>query len=142
MKRVLILFTLLIVVSHGCTERDSALAILDTIDRTTLTTQKSRAHHALLNAMALDKNFVDVYRYNKYRRISGFARRVDVRDLVDTTSYTPILFNKGALPIYDVPITWFEINSEQIGMEEGTMTTYICYYAFIIPEDKIYVIEE
>ena len=53
-----------------------------------------------------------------------------------------ILFNKGALPIYDVPITWFEINSEQIGMEEGTMTTYICYYAFIIPEDKIYVIEE
>ena len=78
MKRVLILFTLLIVVSHGCTERsihntlidiesfiqerpDSALAILDTIDRTTLTTQKSRAHHALLNAMALDKNFVDVY---------------------------------------------------------------------------------
>ena len=117
MKRVLILFTLLIVVSHGCTERsihntlidiesfiqerpDSALAILDTIDRTTLTTQKSRAHHALLSAMALDKNFVDV------------------------------------------PITWFEINSEQIGMEEGTMTTYICYYAFIIPEDKIYVIEE
>ena len=61
MKRVLILFTLLIVVSHGCTERGSALAILDTIDRTTLTTQKSRAHHALLNAMALDKNFVDVY---------------------------------------------------------------------------------
>ena len=78
MKRVLILFTLLIVVSHGCTERsihntlidiesfiqerpDSALAILDTIDRTTLTTQKSRAHHALLSAMALDKNFVDVY---------------------------------------------------------------------------------
>ena len=78
MKRVLILFTLLIVVSHGCTERsihntlidiesfiqerpDSALAILDTIDCTTHTTQKSRAHHALLNAMALDKNFVDVY---------------------------------------------------------------------------------
>ena len=74
----MILFTLLIVVSHGCTERsihntlidiesfiqerpDSALAILDTIDRTTLTTQKSRAHHALLNAMALDKNLVDVY---------------------------------------------------------------------------------
>ena len=52
---------MLIVVSHGCTERDSALAILDTIDRTTLTTQKSRAHHALLSAMALDKNFVDVY---------------------------------------------------------------------------------
>ena len=77
MKRVLILFTLLIAVSQGCTKRsihntlidiesfiqerpDSALAILDTIDRSTLTTEKSRAHHALLNAMALDKNFIDV----------------------------------------------------------------------------------
>ena len=39
---------------------DSALAILDTMDRTSLTTSKSRAYHALLHAMALDKNFIDV----------------------------------------------------------------------------------
>lgn len=39
---------------------DSALAILESIDRTELTTKGSRAHHALLHAMALDKNYIDV----------------------------------------------------------------------------------
>lgn len=39
---------------------DSALSILDTMDRVSLTTARSRAHHALLHAMALDKNFIDV----------------------------------------------------------------------------------
>ena len=39
---------------------DSALSILDTMDRASLTTSRSRAHHALLHAMALDKNFIDV----------------------------------------------------------------------------------
>jgi tetratricopeptide (TPR) repeat protein len=39
---------------------DSALSILDTMDRASLTTPRSRAHHALLHAMALDKNFIDV----------------------------------------------------------------------------------
>ena len=39
---------------------DSALSILDTMDRASLTTARARAHHALLHAMALDKNFIDV----------------------------------------------------------------------------------
>ena len=39
---------------------DSALAILDSIDRDLLTTRRLRSHHALLHVMALDKNFVDV----------------------------------------------------------------------------------
>lgn len=39
---------------------DSALTILDTMARASLTTARSRAHHALLHAMALDKNFIDV----------------------------------------------------------------------------------
>ena len=39
---------------------DSALTILDTMDRASLTTARSRAHHALLHAIALDKNFIDV----------------------------------------------------------------------------------
>lgn len=39
---------------------DSALSILDTMDRASLTTSRSQAHHALLHAMALDKNFIDV----------------------------------------------------------------------------------
>ena len=39
---------------------DSALAVLDTMNRDLLTTERLKAHHALLHAMALDKNFVDV----------------------------------------------------------------------------------
>lgn len=39
---------------------DSALAVLDSIDRDLLTARKLRSHHALLHAMALDKNYIDV----------------------------------------------------------------------------------
>ena len=39
---------------------DSALAVLDSMDRSLLTTDRHKAHHALLHAMALDKNFIDV----------------------------------------------------------------------------------
>lgn len=69
---LLLLFSL-----FGCTQRDitrtfdevenfimerpdSALAILDTMDRSRLQTDRTRARHALLHAMALDKNFIDV----------------------------------------------------------------------------------
>ena len=39
---------------------DSALAVLDSMDRSCLTSDRLSAHHALLHAMALDKNFIDV----------------------------------------------------------------------------------
>lgn len=39
---------------------DSALAVLDSMDRALLTTDRLKAHHALLHAMALDKNYIDV----------------------------------------------------------------------------------
>ena len=39
---------------------DSALAVLESMDRSLLATESDRARHALLNAMALDKNFIDV----------------------------------------------------------------------------------
>lgn len=39
---------------------DSALVVLESIDRELLTTDQLKAHHALLYAMALDKNFIDV----------------------------------------------------------------------------------
>lgn len=73
-----LIFPLLLLVSlFGCTQRDitrtfdevetfimerpdSALAILDTMDRSRLQTDRTRARHALLHAMALDKNFIDV----------------------------------------------------------------------------------
>lgn len=39
---------------------DSALTVLESMDRSILVSKESRAHHALLHAMALDKNFIDV----------------------------------------------------------------------------------
>lgn len=39
---------------------DSALVVLESLDRDLLVSDKDRAHHALLHAMALDKNFIDV----------------------------------------------------------------------------------
>ena len=39
---------------------DSALTVLESIERSSLKTQRNKAHHALLHAMALDKNYIDV----------------------------------------------------------------------------------
>ncbi|MBP3562955.1 MAG: hypothetical protein J6J54_00860, partial [Bacteroidales bacterium] len=39
---------------------DSALVVLENMDRELLVSKRDRAHHALLHAMALDKNFIDV----------------------------------------------------------------------------------
>ena len=39
---------------------DSALAVLDSMDRAILTTDRLKAHHSLLLAMVLDKNYIDV----------------------------------------------------------------------------------
>jgi tetratricopeptide (TPR) repeat protein len=51
--------TLLDVETYIQERPDSALATLRSIDTTTLTTPKLRAHYALLHAMALDKNWID-----------------------------------------------------------------------------------
>ena len=51
---------LLDVESYIMERPDSALAVLESMDRSLLVTQADRAHHALLNAMALDKSFIDV----------------------------------------------------------------------------------
>ena len=75
MKRIF--YILLVLILTGCTtinvrktlkdvetyiaERpDSALAVIESMDTTDLTTKGLRAHHALLHAMALDKNYIDV----------------------------------------------------------------------------------
>ena len=39
---------------------DSALTVLESIERSRLKTQRNKAQHALLHAMALDKNYIDV----------------------------------------------------------------------------------
>lgn len=59
-SRVSVRDVLLDVESYMSERPDSAYAVLDSIDRSLLTTKGLKAHHALLHAMALDKNFIDV----------------------------------------------------------------------------------
>lgn len=76
-KQVIFAIATLVLIFSGCSTRqtnlllndvesyimerpDSALVVLDSIDRGLLTTDRLKAHHALLHAMALDKNFIDV----------------------------------------------------------------------------------
>ena len=75
--RSIIVLVLSALILSGCTSRsvdktlydiesyimehpDSALIILDTMNRNILKSERQRAHHALLHAMALDKNYIDV----------------------------------------------------------------------------------
>lgn len=46
--------------SYIMTRPDSALTVLEGVDRDLLRTERQRAYHALLYAMALDKNYIDV----------------------------------------------------------------------------------
>ncbi len=46
--------------SYIMTRPDSALIVLEGMSRDVLRTERQRAHHALLYAMALDKNYIDV----------------------------------------------------------------------------------
>lgn len=46
--------------SYIMTRPDSALTVLEGMSRDVLRTERHRAHHALLHAMALDKNYIDV----------------------------------------------------------------------------------
>lgn len=52
--------TLTAVESYIMERPDSALSVLESMNREDLVTHRNKAHHALLHAMALDKNFIDV----------------------------------------------------------------------------------
>ena len=52
--------TLTDVESYIMERPDSALSVLESMRREDLVTHRNKAHHALLHAMALDKNFIDV----------------------------------------------------------------------------------
>lgn len=52
--------TLTDVESYIMERPDSALSVLESMNREDLVTHRNKAHHALLHAMALDKNYIDV----------------------------------------------------------------------------------
>lgn len=113
MKRTLLFILLSVFLFGGCTsshvhkalndvesyimERpDSALTVLDTMDRSLLKSDRLRAHHALLHAMALDKNYIDVADDSLANiAVKYYQKRGDKRNLVRS------LFYKGLSYYYD-----------------------------------------
>lgn len=75
---------------------DSALAVLESIDSTALCTKELKAHHALLHAMALDKNYIDVADDSLASiAVKYYQKRGDKRNLVRS------LYYKGLSYYYD-----------------------------------------
>ena len=77
MKKQFLIFTSIVFLFSGCIQRsvrsalydvesyimdrpDSALAVLESMDMDQIKSKRDIAHHALLHAMALDKNYIDV----------------------------------------------------------------------------------
>lgn len=75
---------------------DSALVVLESIDSTALKTKGLKAHHALLHAMALDKNYIDVADDSLASiAVKYYQKRGDKRNLVRS------LYYKGLSYYYD-----------------------------------------
>lgn len=75
---------------------DSALVVLESIDSTALKTKGLKAHHALLHAMALDKNYIDVADDSLANiAVKYYQKRGDKRNLVRS------LYYKGLSYYYD-----------------------------------------
>ena len=75
---------------------DSALVVLESIDSTALKTKGLKAHHALLHAMALDKNYIDVTDDSLANiAVKYYQKRGDKRNLVRS------LYYKGLSYYYD-----------------------------------------
>ena len=92
----------------------------------------------------LDKNlkFANrcyIRRYKKYLRHMDSARRVDVRHVVDISSYVEMVYNKGIIALYEANTCPVTMPMGTGGLPEGATAEYLPYFAFIVPQDKIWV---
>ena len=94
---------------------DSALAVLDSMDRSLLSSDRTRAHHALLYAMALDKNFIDVSDDSIARvAVDYYSRRGSDRHYARSLYYLGIAyFYQGAYDKSILELTKAEKESEK-----------------------------
>ena len=72
---------------------DSALAVLDSMDRAILTTDRLKAHHSLLLAMALDKNYIDVTDDSLARvAVNYYSKRGSEKNLARAMYYQALAY--------------------------------------------------
>ena len=130
---------LLDVESYIMERPDSALAVLESMDRSLLVTQADRAHHALLNAMALDKSFIDVSDDSLARvAVDYYSKRGDRKYYARALYYLGVAYyNQGeynkAIVIYTKAEKMAEgVDSQYFALVKCALAdTYAQYYNYI-----------
>ena len=75
---------------------DSALTLLDTLDRSRLTTREARARHALLYSPALDKNYIELTTDSVIRPAAQYyARHGKPNDRLKAQYYLGCIFRNS-----------------------------------------------
>ncbi len=76
---------------------DSALTLLDTLDRSRLTTREARARHALLYSQALDKNYIELTTDSIIRPAAQYyARHGSPNDRLKAQYYLGCIFRNAS----------------------------------------------
>ena len=103
---------------------DSALAVLESIDSTALCTKELKAHHALLHAMALDKNYIDVADDSLANiAVKYYQKRGPQRNLARSLYYQALSYFNGRK--YDMSIIKL-MEAEKVAQNSDSL-----YLAFI-----------
>lgn len=75
---------------------DSALALLDSLDRSRLTTREAKARHSLLYSQALDKNYIDLSTDSIIKpAVKYYARHGSPDDRLKTQYYLGCIFRNA-----------------------------------------------
>lgn len=124
---------------------DSALLILDTMDRALLRKEDMKAHHALLYAMALDKNFINVSDdsiarvavdyYSKHGSRVNYARSLYYLGLA---YFYQEEYNKAIVEFTRAEAIAMHIDSLYLGFAKvGLADTYACTYNHVEEEKNL-----
>ena len=128
--------TLTDVESYIIERPDSALSVLESMNREDLVTNKNKAHHALLHAMALDKNYIDVtddsiamVAVDYYQKRGSAKNRVKSLYYLGVSYYNAEDYDKAILTFSRAKDLAIAHDSLYLGMIYSAMSyTYNCNY--------------
>lgn len=115
---------------------DSALSVLESMNREDLVINKNKAHHALLHAMALDKNYIDVtddsiamVAVDYYQKRGSAKNRVKSLYYLGVSYYNAEDYDKAILTFSRAKDLAIAHDSLYLGMIYSAMSyTYNCNY--------------
>ena len=128
--------TLTDVESYIMERPDSALSVLESMNREDLVINKNKAHHALLHAMALDKNYIDVtddsiamVAVDYYQKRGSAKNRVKSLYYLGVSYYNAEDYDKAILTFSRAKDLAIAHDSLYLGMIYSAMSyTYNCNY--------------